>query len=96
VLAAPQPLRRPLIVADSEALTVSEMVAAMRAGLGRRPGVFPVPEALVKLALLRAGKDAWIERLCQPLVASAASIQALGWSPRVTTTIGLAALMSAK
>jgi nucleoside-diphosphate-sugar epimerase len=96
VLAMSQPLHRPLIVADAQALTVAEMITAMRAGLGRRPGLFPVPEALVKFGLQRSGKDAWVERLCQPLVASSAALQALGWSPPVTTSAGLAALMKAR
>jgi UDP-glucose 4-epimerase len=95
VLAMSQPLCRPLIVADPQALTVAEMITAMRTGLGRRPGLFPVPEALVKFGLLRSGKDAWVERLCHPLVASSAALQALGWSPPVTTAAGLAALMNA-
>jgi UDP-glucose 4-epimerase len=95
VLAVPQPLRRPLILADAQALTVAEMIAAMRAGLGRGRGIFPVPEALVRLALARTGRGAWIERLCQPLVADSAGLRALGWSPRVTTGEGLARLMTA-
>ena len=39
VLAAPEPLRRSFIVADPEALTVSEMIGAMRFAIGRRPGL---------------------------------------------------------
>ncbi len=93
VLGAPQPLRRALIVADAEALSVAQMLTALRAGLGRRPGLFPVPEALLKLALARAGKAEWIARLCEPLVASSAALQGLGWSPAVSTAAGLAALM---
>src|SRR5690242_2721204 len=48
VLAAPTPLRRPLIAADPQALTIAEIIAAMREGLGRRPNVFPLPEALLR------------------------------------------------
>src|SRR5271165_5018048 len=48
VLAAPGPLRRPFVIADREALTVGEMVAAMRRGLGRGPGLFPVPTAVLR------------------------------------------------
>jgi nucleoside-diphosphate-sugar epimerase len=96
VLATPAPLRRAFIVSDAEALSVSEMIAAMRAGLGRRPGLMSVPTALLKLGLRRAGKTDWFERLCEPLVASSASLQAIGWSPRVTTPAGLAALMRAR
>jgi hypothetical protein len=42
-LANPIRLQRLLIVADPQALTVSEMVAAMRAGLKRKANVFPLP-----------------------------------------------------
>src|SRR5216683_1029817 len=51
VLAAPQPLRRPLIVADPAPLTIPDMIAAMRHGLGRRPGLIPVPPRLLEMAL---------------------------------------------
>src|SRR5580700_395046 len=42
VLAVPGPLRRTLIAADPQTLTVAEMIAAMRGGLGRRANVFPL------------------------------------------------------
>src|SRR6266849_8050952 len=47
VLAAPGPLRRPLIVADPDPLTIPDMIRAMRRGLGRRAGLFPVPLPLL-------------------------------------------------
>ena len=94
VLAAPQPLRRPFIVADQRPLTVSEMIAAMRSAVGRQPGLIPVPEWLLKIAFSAMRKRDWIDRLCSPLVASSAALQGLGWSPRVDTQAGLAALMN--
>src|SRR5882672_12154140 len=63
VLAAPGTLRRALIAADPQALTVAEMVAAMRHGLGRRPGTFPFPPALLRLLLHGAGRPEIYERL---------------------------------
>src|SRR5262249_57959148 len=47
VLAAPGRLRRPLLVADPAALTIPEMIAAFRRGLGRSPGLIPVPPPLL-------------------------------------------------
>jgi UDP-glucose 4-epimerase len=79
VVATPAPLRRAFIVSDADALTVSEMISALRAGLGRRPGLIPVPESLLRLALERTGRTQWVERLCRPLVASSAALQASGW-----------------
>jgi UDP-glucose 4-epimerase len=93
VLGSPEPLRRPFIVADPQPLTLGEMIAAMRAAVGRRPGLVPVPEWLLKAALRAAGRAEWIDRLCSPLVASSAALQARGWSPRVQTPAGLAALL---
>jgi len=92
VLRAPGPLRRPLIVADAEPLSVPEMIAALRAGLGRRPGVFPVPVAMVALALRAAGHPDWVPRLAGAQVADAAALRALGWTPAIAPRAGLAAL----
>lgn len=91
-LGAPAPLRRPLIVADPEALTVPEMIAALREGLGRRPGLVPVPVRLIEAAFRMMRRDAAFERLAGSLVASPAALQALGWVPPVSTPAALAAL----
>ncbi len=93
VLGSAAPLRRPFIVTDPQPLTVGEMIAAMRAAAGRRPGLIPVPEWLLMAALKAGGKAEFIDRLCSPLVASSAALQGLGWSPRVQTPAGLAELM---
>ena len=93
VLAAPGPLRRPLIVADREALTLPEMIAAMRRGLGRRPGLLPVPLRLLEAGLRAAGRSEIYDRLAGALVASPAALVQLGWTPPVTTQDGLAALV---
>ena len=92
VLAAPEPLRRPLIVADPEPLTVAAMIAAMREGLGRRPGVFPVPAALMEAAFRAMGRSEAFARLAGSLVASPAALRQLGWVPPAETRAGLAAL----
>jgi len=93
VIAAPAPLRRPLIVADAEPLTVPDMIAAMRRGMGRRPGLFPLPEIVVQAALRSLGRAEWHQRLAGALVADASALRTLGWIPRVATPDGLAALM---
>jgi UDP-glucose 4-epimerase len=92
VLAAPEPLRRPLIVADPEPLTVADMIAAMREGLGRRPGVFPVPAALMEAAFRAMGRSEAFARLAGSLVASPSALRQLGWVPAAETRAGLAAL----
>ena len=95
VLAAPGTLRRPFIVADREALTIAEMIAAMRHGLGRRPMVVRFPPRLLELPLRAAGRDHIYERLAGPLVADPSALVRLGWIPPLATPAGLARLMQA-
>jgi len=92
VLAAPGPLRRPLLVADPAALTIPEMITAMRRGLGRSPGLIPVPRSLLKTALRAAGRTEVYQRLAGSLVADPAALLRFGWTPPVTTPDALAAL----
>jgi UDP-glucose 4-epimerase len=93
VLHAPQALRRPLLVADREALTVPEMIAAMRAGLGRRSGLLSVPPSLIGAICRLAGRQEIFARAAGSLVASPAALMRLNWTPAVETRAGLAALM---
>jgi nucleoside-diphosphate-sugar epimerase len=92
VLAAPGPLRRPLIVAEPEAPTIPEMIAAVRRGLGRGPGLLPVPPALLKAMLSAAGRGETYQRLSGSLVADPSALSRLGWTPPVATSDALAAL----
>jgi len=93
VLGTPDRLRRPLIVADPAPLTLSQMLAAMRRGLGRQPGLVPVPAPLLRFALKTAGHaDSW-PFVTGSLVANPAALMGLGWTPKVTTDEGLEQLM---
>ena len=92
-LRAPGPLRRPLLVADPEPVTVPEMIGALREGLGRRPGLLPFPPKLLGLAFDVLGRSEAFTRLNGTLVASPAALTGLGWRPPVgTTKAGLAEL----
>src|SRR5262249_20103422 len=71
-------LRRPLLVADPAALTIPEMIAALRRGLGRSPGLIPVPPPLLKMALDAAGRTEIYQRLAGSLVADPAALLRLG------------------
>ncbi len=92
VLAAPGPLRRPLIVADPAALTIPEMIAAVRRGLGRGAGLVPVPPVLLETALRAVGRAEVYQRLAGSLVADPTALGRLGWTPPVATADALAAL----
>jgi UDP-glucose 4-epimerase len=93
VLDAAEPLRRPFLVADPAPVTIPDMLGAMRHGLGRRPGLLPVPARLLETALRVAGRAEDYQRLAGSLVAQPAALRQLGWSPVVETRNGLAALM---
>ena len=92
VLDIEAPLRRPLIVADPEALSAGEMVAALRAGTGRRPRLLPVPETALALLGRLAGKADAVSRLTGALEASPAELIRLGWRPVCGTREALARL----
>jgi nucleoside-diphosphate-sugar epimerase len=95
VLTTPEPLRRPFIAADREVLTIGEMIAAMRDGLGRRPNVFAVPPALLGLLLRSIGHENIYRRMSGSLVADPSALISLGWAPPLATADGLCRLMRA-
>jgi hypothetical protein len=95
VLKAPGTLRRPFIAADPQALTVAEMITAMRHGLGRRPNVFPLPATLLELLFRAAGREYVYEWLSGSLVADPSALMSIGWTPPLATPAGLAGLMQA-
>jgi UDP-glucose 4-epimerase len=92
VLTTPGRLRRPLIVADPEPLTIPDMIAAMRHGLRRRPGLIPVPLGLLEAAMRAMGRAEVYQRLAGKLVADPSALVRLGWTPAVSSPEGLAAL----
>jgi nucleoside-diphosphate-sugar epimerase len=93
VLAAPAPLRRVLIVADPEPLSVAQMIASMRHGLGRKPRLIPVPVPVLRASLRLLGKPELYERLTGSLVADSSALMGIGWRPSVETPAALAELM---
>jgi len=95
VLAAPGTLRRVFVAADPQALTIAEMIAALRSGLGRQPNVFPLPPALLEVLFRAAGRAEIYQRLSGSLVADATALTSLGWAPALATPAGLAKLMQA-
>jgi UDP-glucose 4-epimerase len=95
VLDAPNELKRPFIVADPDPLTVGEMVMAMRHGLGRRGGLFPVPSPVLKAALQALGHGETYRLFAGSLVADSSALAEINWTPSTSTRAGLAALMQA-
>lgn len=90
------PTRRSYIVSDPEPLSVADMLAAMRAGLGRGPGLIPIPSALLALTARLAGRSGAYERLANGLVASPAALLRAGWQPPAETKTALARLAASR
>jgi nucleoside-diphosphate-sugar epimerase len=93
VLRAPAPLRQPLLVADPDPLTIGEMIIAMRQGLQRRPGIFPVPSPLLRAAALAMGQSGTRRLLSGSLIADCSKVSEFGFVPAIDTKTALVALM---
>ena len=68
------------IVADRVPLTPPQIVAALRAGLGRSASILPFPPALLMVAARLSGQSSRFETLSYDLVASAQALEETGWS----------------
>ncbi len=86
------PLRRPLIVADDNPLTIGEMIQALRFGLGRKAGLIPIPESVLRFGCSLLGKSEAFERVAGSLTVSTEALKGLGWRPPVTSAQGLTEL----
>jgi nucleoside-diphosphate-sugar epimerase len=95
VLRVPGPLRRAFIASDVEALTVGEMITAMRQGLGRQPNIFPLPPVILELLFRWIGLEEVYHRFSGSLIANPSALIDLGWTPPVATPVGLQHLMYA-
>jgi nucleoside-diphosphate-sugar epimerase len=95
ILASPTAKGETYIVADPAPLTLTEIITALRAGEGRRPGLLPVPPSLIALASNALGRPEEWQRLGGMLVADATKLISTGWKPALDTRSGLAALARA-
>jgi UDP-glucose 4-epimerase len=95
VLASPVTKGETYLVADPAPLTLTEIITALRAGEGRRPGLLPVPPALIMLAASALGRVEEWQRLGGTLVVDPNKLLRAGWKPAPDTGANLAALVSA-
>lgn len=93
VLEHPAAKNATFIVADPEPLTLADIVAALRAGQGRRPGLLPVPTSLIAVAANAMGRGEDWQRLGGSQVAAPDKLLHIGWKPAVGTREGLAELV---
>jgi UDP-glucose 4-epimerase len=95
VLSAPATVNETYVVADPTPLTMAEIVGALRAAEGRRPGLVPVPSVLLAGVLRMAGRAHLWERVGGNSVVDPSKLLAAGWRPVTDTRAGLAAMVQA-
>ena len=86
------PARQSYALSDPDPISVSEMLAAMRAGLGRGPGLLPVPEAWLRRRARRGGREGKFLNQAGSLVARPERLLGAGWQPQIATEAALAHL----
>jgi nucleoside-diphosphate-sugar epimerase len=81
------------VLGDAAPVSTAQMVAAIRAGLGRAPRLLPVPPALLRGLLHMADKGAMAEQLLGDMaVDSSAFARDFAWTPEADTLAGLRAM----
>ncbi|KRQ93000.1 hypothetical protein CQ12_38415 [Bradyrhizobium jicamae] len=80
-LNSPRAKRETFIVSDPKPVTVTDLIARYRVGMGRSPWLIPAPESWIRAALNATGQTAVWERIGRPLVAPPTKLLAIGWEP---------------
>jgi len=94
-LQSPTTIGETYVVADPTPLNVAEIIAALRAGQERAPGLVPIPPALIASALKTLHRtDVW-DRVGGDMVADPKKLLRAGWLPPIETRAGLAAMVQA-
>lgn len=83
------PARRSYIVSDPEPVSVAEMLMEIRAGMGRRPGLVPIPPAILQNAARLLGRGEAYHKLAGGLVAQPEALLTAGWRPALPGREGL-------
>jgi UDP-glucose 4-epimerase len=93
VLGAKEAANGTFLVADAEPISVADLVATMREGLGRPPHLVKAPLGAVMRLMTSFGKEAEWERLSGNFVIDAARLMGIGWRPAVATHDGIVRMM---
>jgi nucleoside-diphosphate-sugar epimerase len=85
--------RETYVVTDPATLTLAEIVAALRHGIGRKPGLFAVPPSMLRLGFTALGRGANWEQINGALVADPRKLIAAGWRPDADIKDALAEML---
>lgn len=81
------------VLGDAAPISTTQMVTAIRAGLGRPPRVLPVPPAVLAALLRATGKQAMAAQLLGDMAVDAAAFaRDFAWTPEADTLAGLRAM----
>lgn len=94
LLAGDNARSRTLHIADGPPLSVGEMIALMREGLGRRPAKLKLPGVLTRLGLSLLAPHL-VDQLLGDLIVDDKAVRALGWQPVEPSSAGLARMVRA-
>jgi nucleoside-diphosphate-sugar epimerase len=89
LLERPQTEMTTALVADAQPLTASEIVARLRAGIGRRPGLISMPSTLSLLFTAINRRSLW-DSLAGRFELAPERLAATGWRPIESSDTGLA------
>jgi nucleoside-diphosphate-sugar epimerase len=92
VLQHPESGGETYVVADLQPVSPAQIVKALRAGLGRPPGLVNAPPGLIRLGLTMLGRGRQWDQLGGQLVVNPAKLVIAGWRPETDTAAGLAAM----
>lgn len=79
------------VVADREALTMADIIRALRRGAGRPEMLVPLPDTSLAGLLRMVGKPDLADRLTGDLVVDAVRLRRIGWAPLEAAAEALAA-----
>jgi NAD dependent epimerase/dehydratase family enzyme len=80
------------LIADTAPVSLAAIIAALRQGFDRSPGLVNVPPSLIQLALRITGRESLWSRLSGDLIVDPKKLIAAGWRPASDTLAALAAM----
>lgn len=77
------------LVADQSAVTIADIISALRQGMGRRPMLVPCPPIVLELMARLAGQQQSLQALTGSLMVSSEKLTQTGWHAPTDTKIRL-------
>lgn len=93
VLSDPRSSGVTYVVSDPQPVSLAQIVSALRAGMGRPPGLLDVPPGLIRCGLTMLRRRRYWDQLGGELVVNPGKLVTAGWRPETDTAAGLAAMV---